>query len=227
VGLGPGGYRVGPIYRSCNVGPGSGDHRRIRRSTIGCARSDAGSDWQIWHVRDVASGKDLPDELHWSKAGGGTWRKDGTGFYYTGYEAPQTGEALKATNQYEKLYFHRLGTPQSRDPLVYTRSDDPDWFVAGTVTDDGHYLVIQANHGDDVQNTVLVQDLSMPGAPIVPVIPTPTAVYNLIGNIGSTFFIQTDDGAPRYRIIAMETRDRLGRTVMIAGGDGLITPSAP
>ncbi len=188
------------------------------------ALSDAGSDWQIWHVRDVASGKDLPDELHWSKAGGGSWRKDGAGFYYTGYEAPQPGAALKATNQYEKLYFHRLGTPQSRDPLVYTRSDDPDWFVAGIVTDDGHYLVIQANHGDEVQNTVLVQDLSMPGAPLVPVIPTPTAVYNVIGNIGSTFFMQTDDGAPRYRIIAVELARPAPanwRTVVPEGADTL------
>ncbi len=168
------------------------------------ALSDAGSDWQTWHVRDVATGKDLPDEIHWSKAGGGAWRKDGSGFYYTAYEAPHSGDALKAANQYEKLYFHQLGTPQTQDPLVYTRSDDPDWFVGGLVTDDGHYLVIQANHGDEVQNTLLVQDLSVPNAPIVPVIPKPTAVYNVVGNIGSTFYVQTDDAAPRYRIIAID-----------------------
>jgi prolyl oligopeptidase len=168
------------------------------------ALSDAGSDWQIWHVRDVATGKDLPDEIHWSKAGGGTWRKDDSGFYYTAYDAPTAAEALKASNQYEKLYFHRLGTTQAQDTLVYTRTDDPDWFVAGAVTDDGHYLIIQANHGDEVQNTVLVQDLSVPGAPIVPVIPKPTALYNVIGNIGARLYVQTDDGAPRYRIVAID-----------------------
>ena len=91
------------------------------------AVSEAGSDWQIWHVRDVASGHDLPDELHWSKAGGGSWRKDDSGFYYTRYAQPQPGEVLKAANQYQKLYFHRLGTAQTQDRLVYTRSDDPDW----------------------------------------------------------------------------------------------------
>src|SRR5581483_6995273 len=134
------------------------------------ALSEAGSDWQTWHVKDVASGNDLPDELHWSKAGGGSWRKDNSGFYYTIYDAPKSGEALKAANQFEKLRFHKLGTPQSQDPLIYTRTDNPDWFVGGVVTDDGRYLVIQANHGDEVQNTVLVQDLTQPGSTIQTII---------------------------------------------------------
>jgi prolyl oligopeptidase len=169
------------------------------------ALSDAGSDWQIWHVRNVDTGTDLPDEIHWSKAGGGSWRKDGSGFYYTSYDAPEDADALKAANKFQKLYFHKLGTPQSQDPLVYTRTDDPEWFVGGTVTDDGRYLVIQANHGDEVQNTVLVEDLNGgTAAPIIPVIPQPTAVYNVIGNIGSTLYVMTDDGAPRYKIVAIE-----------------------
>jgi prolyl oligopeptidase len=168
------------------------------------ALSDAGSDWQIWHVRNVDTGADLPDEVRWSKAGGGSWRKDAAGFYYTAYDAPHSGDALKAANQYQKLYYHKLGTPQTQDTLVYTRADDPDWFVAGAVTDDGRYLVIQANHGDEVQNTLLVQDLSAPGMPIRTIIPKPTAVYNVIGNVGSTVYVMTDDGAPRYRIVAIE-----------------------
>ena len=190
------------------------------------ALSDAGSDWQIWHVRNVDTGADLADEIHWSKAGGGSWRKDGSGFYYTSYDAPKSGDVLKAANQYEKLFFHKLGTPQSEDPLVYTRSDDPDWFVGGTVTDDGHYLVIQANHGDEVQNTLLVQDLSATGAAaaIRPIIPKPTAVFTFIGNIGSTLYVQTDDGAPRYKIVAIELskpEPSHWRTVVPEGADTL------
>ncbi len=168
------------------------------------ALSEAGSDWQIWHVRDVATGKDLPDELHWSKEGGGSWRKDGSGFYYTRYDAPQPGEALKAVNQYEKLYFHKLGTPQTDDTLVYTRADDPDWSVHGRVTDDGHYFVIRATHGDAIPNALLVQDLSASGAPVKAIIPQPSAVYNFIGNIGTTFYVRTDDQAARYRIVAID-----------------------
>ena len=188
------------------------------------ALSDAGSDWQTWRVRDVSTGKDLADEIRWSKAGGGSWRKDDSGFYYTAYEPPKASEALKASNRYEKLLFHRLGAPQSQDALVYTRSDDPDWFVSGVVTDDGHYLVIQANHGDEVQNTLLVQDLTASSAPIVPVIPKPTAVYNVIGSIGSRLFVQTDDGAPRYRVISIDIArpDPPGwRTVVPEGRDTL------
>jgi prolyl oligopeptidase len=168
------------------------------------AVSDAGSDWQIWHVRDVTTGQDLPDQLRWSKAGGASWRKDGSGFYYTLYDAPKDGELLKAANQYEKLYFHQLGTPQAQDPLVYTRGDNPDWFVSGEVTDDGRYLLITANFGDQVENTLLVQDLDHADAKPQEVIAKPTAQYQVIGNIGDTLYVQTDDGAPRYRIIAID-----------------------
>jgi prolyl oligopeptidase len=168
------------------------------------ALSDGGSDWQIWHVRDVATGKDLPDTLRWSKAGGGSWLKDGSGFYYTVYDAPRAADALKAANQYEKLYLHKLGTAQAQDVLTYTRRDDPDWFVGGSVSDDGHYLIIEANHGDEVQNTLLVQHLTSKSAPIMTVIAKPTAVYNCIGNIGSTLYVVTDDGAPRYKLIAID-----------------------
>jgi prolyl oligopeptidase len=171
------------------------------------ALSEAGSDWQVWRVKEVASGRDLPDELHWSKAGGGSWRKDGSGFYYTVYDAPKQGELLKAANQYERLYFHRLGTPQSADTLVYTRSDDPDWFVAGQVSDDGRYLLISANHGDQVQNTLLLQDLSVADGKITSLIAEPTAQYSVIGNIGTTLYVQTDDNAPRYRVIAIDLND--------------------
>jgi prolyl oligopeptidase len=129
------------------------------------ALSEAGSDWQVWRVRDVASGTDLPDTLKWSKAGGGSWRHDGSGFYYTAYDPPHEGAALKAANEYEKLYFHKLGTPQASDELIYTRTDNPGWFVGGKVTDDGRYLVIQANLGTDERNTILVQDLTRPHAP--------------------------------------------------------------
>ena len=188
------------------------------------ALSEAGSDWQVWRVKDIATGQDLPDELHWSKAGGGSWRKDGSGFYYTIYDAPKEGELLKAANQYEKLYFHKLGTPQAADTLVYTRSDDPDWFVGGEVTDDGHYLIITANYGDQVQNTLLVQDLSAADGKISEVIPKPAAQYSVIGNIGTVLYVLTDDNAPRYRIIAIDLKDpapEKWRTVIAEGKDTL------
>ncbi|MDR3435843.1 prolyl oligopeptidase family serine peptidase [Telmatospirillum sp.] len=168
------------------------------------ALSEAGSDWQTWHVRDVATGRDLPDQIHWSKAGSASWLKDGSGFYYTAYDRPQEGAALKERNVYQKLYLHKLGTAQSADRLIYGRSDDPDWFVGGQVSDDGRFLVIQANHGDDVRNTLLVEGLSAPATAIQTVIGEPDASYTFIGNVGGTLYVLTDREAPRYRIIAID-----------------------
>ncbi len=170
------------------------------------ALSEAGSDWQVWHVRNVDTGADLADTLEWSKAGGATWRKDGTGFYYTAYDPPRNGAALKAVNQFEKLYFHRLGTPQSADRLIYSRTDDPNWFIGATVADDGRHLIVTASLGTDVRNTLLVQDLTRPGAALRPVIARPTATFDTVGNDGETLLVRTDLDAPRFRIIAIDLR---------------------
>jgi prolyl oligopeptidase len=186
------------------------------------ALSDAGSDWQTWRVRDVATGKDLPDTIMWSKASRASWRRDGSGFYYAAYDPPRPGGALKASNQYQKLYFHRLGSPQSDDELIYARTDNPGWFVGGGVTDDGRYLVIQANLGTDERNTVLVQDLTKAHASVVPVIPVADATYDVIDSIGTTLFVRTDQGAPRYRIIGISLDDPSPahwQTVVAEGAD--------
>jgi prolyl oligopeptidase len=186
------------------------------------ALSDAGSDWQTWHVRDVQSGKDLPDVLKWSKFSGASWRPDGSGFYYTAYDEPRSSDALKAANAYQKLYFHRLGSPQSQDALVYARRDDPNWYLKGTVTDDGRYLVIEATHGDEVQNTVLIQDLAQENQPVVPVIAQPNAVYDVIGNVGTTLYVRTDYLTPRYRIVAIPVEHPAPaswRTIVSQGAD--------
>jgi len=166
--------------------------------------SEAGSDWEVWRVRDVASGKDLPDELRWAKFTGASWRKDGSGFYYSGYSATDAGQSLKVPNQYHTVFFHKLGTPQSQDPKVYTRTDEPDWYVGAQVTDDGHYLIVIANHGTDVKNTLLVGHLRSADSAVQPIIADPAANYTFIGNIGPTLYVQTDDYAPRNRVIAID-----------------------
>ena len=84
--------------------------------------SDAGSDWQTWHVRRVDDGQDLEDRIEWVKFSGASWDKSSTGFFYSRYDAPQ-GDALKSANYDHKLYYHRLGTPQSEDRLIYARPD--------------------------------------------------------------------------------------------------------
>lgn len=170
---------------------------------IAYALAEAGSDWITWHVRDVASGKDLPDEIRWSKASGASWRKDGSGFYYSRYDAPKPGDTLKGINQNHQVFFHKLGTPQAEDVLVYRRADHPDWYLGATVTDDGRWLIISAGKGTDPKTSLFVQDLSKPGAKVEPLLEAMDASYSVIGNDKDTFFVLTDKDAPRYRLVAI------------------------
>lgn len=172
------------------------------RFAYGLARS--GSDWHEWRVRDVASGKDLPDSVNWVKFSGASWTKDGQGFYYSRYDEPTPGERLTQANYYHKLYFHRLGTPQSADVLVYHRPDHKEWNFNGSVTDDGRYLVITASEGTDPRNRVLYQDLQTPGAPVIELLMEFDADYSFLDNLGSVFFFKTDLQAPRSRVIAID-----------------------
>ncbi|MDE2148337.1 MAG: S9 family peptidase [Gammaproteobacteria bacterium] len=184
--------------------------------------SDGGSDWEIWRVRDVATGKDLPDTLRWIKFAGATWNKDASGFFYSGYAAPPGGNVLKAANQYQKIYFHPLGQPQSADRVIYGRTDAPDWYVGAQVTDDGRYLLIEAEHGTDVRNTVLYEDLGAAQPQVVPLMAEPDAAYSFIGNVGSQLYFVTDKDAPRYRVIAVDTDNPVPahwRTVVPENGD--------
>ncbi|HET8714439.1 MAG TPA: prolyl oligopeptidase family serine peptidase, partial [Holophagaceae bacterium] len=170
---------------------------------VAYALAEAGSDWITWHVRDVASGKDLADVIHWSKAGGASWLKDGSGFYYSRFDAPKPGDTLKGINQNHQVFFHKLGTPQSEDRLIYKRPDHPDWYLGGDVTEDGRWLVISAGKGTDPKSSLFIQDLSKPGSEVKPLLDAMDASYRVIGNEGDTFFVLTDKDAPRYRLIAV------------------------
>ncbi|WP_243320967.1 prolyl oligopeptidase family serine peptidase [Geothrix sp. SG200] len=165
--------------------------------------SVAGSDWQTWKVRDVATGKDLSDEIRWSKASGASWLKDGTGFFYSRYEAPKEGGALTGVNNNHLLYFHKLGTPQSEDALIYQRPDQPEWYLGGTVTDDGRWLVITGNKGTNPETSLFLKDLTKPGSPVEPFLDRMDASYGVVDNEGDRFFVVTNQGAPRNRLVAI------------------------
>ena len=106
-------------------------------SKIAYALADAGSDWVTWKVRDVATGRDRDDLVKWSKFSAATWTKDGKGFFYGRYPEPKPGEDLRASNYFQKLYYHALGTPQASDKLIYDRPDEKEWKFSSVVTDDG------------------------------------------------------------------------------------------
>lgn len=167
------------------------------------AIADAGSDWVKWYVRDVTTGEDLADVVEWSKFSGAAWLKDGSGFFYEGYDAPEA-EALKAANYFHKVFFHRLGTPQSADRLVFDRPDDKELNVGAQVTDDGRYLVLHQSKGTSPNNELSVKDLTRPDAPIIKLIATADAVYAPIDNDGTTFWLLTTLDAPNGRVIAID-----------------------
>ncbi len=166
----------------------------------------AGSDWQEFKVRDVATGKDLPDHIQWAKFSGISWTKDGRGFFYSRYDEPTEQTKLSGALYFHKLYFHRLGTPQAEDPLIYERKDHKDWNFGGTVTDDGRYLIIDVREGTDTRNRVYYKDLSAKDAPVVKLLDAFDADYQFIDNDGPVFWFMTDNAAPRYRVIAVDTR---------------------
>jgi len=170
---------------------------------VAYALSSGGSDWVEWHVRDTSTGEDLPDVIEWSKFSGASWTPDGKGFFYSAYDAPKEGAALQQMNQFQKLYYHVLGTPQVSDELVYERKDQPDWGFGGHVTEDGRYLVIHVWHGTHRENRLFYKDL-VAGGPVVELYKDADASYGLLGNVGTRFFIQTDKDAPMERIFAVD-----------------------
>ena len=166
--------------------------------------STAGSDWQEWKVRDVSTGADLPDHIKWVKFSGASWTQDGKGFYYSRYDEPTEATKLTKANYFHKLYFHRLGTPQLEDKLVYHRPDHKDWNFGGGVTDDGRFLIVTATQGTDPKNRVLYQDLQQPDSPVVELLMDFDADYSFIDNDGPVFWFKTDLNAPRHRVIAID-----------------------
>jgi prolyl oligopeptidase len=165
--------------------------------------SASGSDWQEWKVRDVETKKDLSDELKWVKFSGVSWTRDGKGFFYSRYDEPK-GDTLKATNYFQKVYYHKLGTPQSEDVLVYERPDQKDWLIGGAVTEDGNYLILTIYQGTDVKSRVYYKDLKSKEAPVVKLLDDFDAAYYYVGNEGGRLFFQTDLQAPRGKVIEVD-----------------------
>jgi len=165
---------------------------------------DGGSDWRTARVMDISSGTVLSDQLDWLKFTELSWRKDGSGFYYGRYPSTQSEQKFQSLNLNQALYFHRLGTPQERDELVFTRSDHPDWGYRSAVTDDGRYLVITMWIGTDDRYQIAFKDLEAPDSEPVLLVEGFEFDYTLVGASGTELFFRTNNGAPRNRLIAID-----------------------
>jgi prolyl oligopeptidase len=185
--------------------------------------SEGGSDWRTVHIRDLASGAVLSDTVRFIKFSGVVWTKDGRGFFYSRYPEPAAGEKLQGSIANQKLYYHRVGTPQSSDILIYERPDQPTWFIWGSLTEDGRYLLIALARGSDPRNQLFYADLGDPRAPDVrapirPLFESWDASYNPVANRGSTIYMLTDRDAPRQKIVAFDlARPESWRTIVPEG----------
>lgn len=172
--------------------------------------AEAGSDWQTIKVRDVDSGQDLGDEIHWVKFSGPTWTKDGKGFFYSRYDEPKPGQELKDSNYFQKLYYHRIRTKQSEDELVYKKDSEKEWGFGPTVSDDGKYLVISVWKGTDPKNSIFVKPLDDKDARVLPMLEGFASGWDFLGNEGTSFFFKTDNDAPRGRIVRFRWATSMG-----------------
>ena len=170
------------------------------------ATNASGSDWQVWRIRDVNTGKDLPDIIRWSKFANIAWHPDNSGFFYCGYEPPEDGGAYESVNLNQRVLFHRLGDKQSADTLVYARPDQPEWGFDPIITSDGNYLVLEVWHGTDTRNRFFLREISGTEQ-FTELIPDLEATYRLVGSYGSRFYIHTNDQAPHGKLIAIDLRN--------------------
>ena len=166
--------------------------------------SRSGSDWQEWRVRDIESGRDLPDTIVWSKFSNAGWSADSAGFYYQRFPEPNAKTTLTGVNQEAKLYYHALGEPQASDRLIYERPDHKDWNFDGASTEDGRYLILQVTRGAEEKNLVFYRDLQTPGAKTVELVSAFEDAYTFLGNQGPVFYFRTTAGATRGRVIAID-----------------------
>jgi prolyl oligopeptidase len=165
---------------------------------------DGGSDWRTLKVMDVATGKILRDDLKWLKYGGGVaWAKDGSGFYYSRYPAPAAKATFQSATLNQRIYFHKLGTAQAADRLVYATPGNPKLGHYPQVSDDGRWLVITTTLAGS-ENDVHIIDLRKRGARPVTLFTGLKNEWNYAGNEGNRFFFSTDKGAPLKQVVALD-----------------------
>ncbi|HEX7168092.1 MAG TPA: prolyl oligopeptidase family serine peptidase [Acidimicrobiales bacterium] len=167
------------------------------------AVAHAGSDWNEWRVLDLETGAETGDVVRWAKFSGASWLPDGSGFLYGRYDEPE-GDALEEVNFFQKLYLHRLGTPQAEDRLVYERPDQKEWFFHADITEDGKYLALTVTRGTDPKSAFFFRLVTRSNAIWTELLVDFDARYVFLGNDGGRFYFHTDRDAPNGRVVAVD-----------------------
>jgi prolyl oligopeptidase len=171
--------------------------------TLAYGVASGGSDWQEWRILDVASSRDTGDVLKWIKFSTPAFAKDGSGFYYVRYDAPASGRELDAVVKNQKIFFHRLGSPQTSDALVHA-PEDPDFLHQVRVSEDGRWLVVSISRGSSGKNRLWVKDLSREGAPFQKLFDDFSSRWTWVDSEGTTAYLRTDRDAPRGRLVSLD-----------------------
>jgi prolyl oligopeptidase len=161
------------------------------------ASAEADANEITWRVRDLIADADLPDHVRGEQSSTVAWDQAGQGFFYTLIDA-----AAGWT-----IAYHHLSTPQGDDWVVYRHPEHPEWRLLSDLSEDGRYLIITVIQGSDIRNLVLVQDLVSPQTPVIELVGTFDAIYDIVGNAESLFWMRVEDlAAPRGRVVAVDLR---------------------
>jgi prolyl oligopeptidase len=184
---------------------------------------DGGTDWRIVRVMDVATGKDLPDEVRWVKFSSLDWAKDGSGFYYSRFPEPAEGAAFQSLNENHTVYFHRLGTPQSEDVLIHATPDKPKLNNSAVVSDDGKYLIVIGSEGTDERYGLTLYPIGAKGAgKPVSLVSDFANNWEYVTNTGTRFTFLTNKGAPRQRLVSMDIKKPAALTQLVGEQAGTL-----
>ena len=166
--------------------------------------SDGGSDWRTWKVLDINSGEVLEDNIEWAKFSNATWENDDSGFYYQKYEEPKD-ELLKELNSSPELMFHKIGTDQSEDIVIYENPDKPRWGWGITVVEDSKIKFLSISEGTDERNRLYVQ--LEPGANFIPLIDELIGAYQFLGNKENIFWFYSTEGSINGKVVSLEIKN--------------------
>jgi len=171
---------------------------------LGYSIARAGSDWNEIYVKDIASGNDLEDHIMWVKFSGISWLNDG--FFYSSYDEPKEGTALTDANQNQKVYYHKMGTKQADDKLIFQNPEFPNRGYGAAATEDGKFLIL-SEWETTSGNGLYFKDLSNPKSEFVKIVDNFENDYNVIDNVGDKFLVLTNYNAPKYKLIQIDTKN--------------------
>ena len=173
-------------------------------SMLAYSISDGGSDWRKWKVLDISSGENLKDTIKWAKFSGASWETDDSGFYYQKYDEP-SDEALKDINTAPKLMFHRLGTSQSEDVIIYENPDKPRWGWGISVVDDSEVRFLSISNGTDERNRLYVQ-LEKNGS-FFPLIDELIGAYQYLDSKDNIHWFYSTENAKNGKVVSLEIKN--------------------